>query len=133
MLTAKNLTDMIGQPLKSSQALLSKLPGPEKRQKRTSSISHTYKSYGLSFTEKIDSGKISTIFLYPKSRTSSAYAGEIPHKLGFDMTRDQVRKVMGEPDEEPLDNEDQWDKGKYRFGVKFDDDAKIEFFYLSAL
>jgi hypothetical protein len=81
--------------------------------------------------EDADSGRIASIFLYAKSKKVAQYAGELPDGLKWSMTQDEIRGVLGEPDQENGDDEDQWHRGRHRFGVKFKK-GKPEFFYYSA-
>lgn len=133
--TATDLTSIIGQEMKdaSIQKVLAKVPGPSKREKSDDTVYYTYKDFGLEVVEDADTGRIASLFLRPKGRSNQEYGGELPEKLSFGMSQPQIRATLGDPDKENGPAEDQWDRGAYRLGVKFDKKGRVEFIYLSAM
>ncbi len=133
MLKAKDLEDLIGQKVTDAKAqkVIAKIPVAGKKTK-DEDYYHRYEAYGLEFVEDASSGRVASIFLYPKAKKFAQYGGELPKKLAWSMSRDDIRALLGDPDKENGSQEDQWLFGKFRFGVKFSKD-KIAFFYYSAM
>jgi hypothetical protein len=134
MLTAKDLETLIGKKLTDTKAqqVLAKIPGPAKKKKNDETYYHTYGAYGLELVEDASSGRVSGIFLNRARKPFKQYAGELPFKLDWTMSQRDVREILGDPDQENDDDEDQWHRGRYRFGVKFEK-GKVDFFYYSAM
>jgi hypothetical protein len=133
MLKAKDLEDLIGQKVTDAKAqkVIAKIPVPGKR-KKDDDYYHTYEGYGLQFVEDRSSGRVASIFLYPKAKRFAQYGGELPKKLAWSMSQDDIRALLGDPDQENGPEEDQWHYGRFRLGVKFSK-GKIAFFYYSAM
>src|SRR5262245_38671314 len=102
MLKAKDLESLIGQKVTDAkaQAIIAKIPVAGKKKKEDGRYYHTYEGYGLLFIQDEDSGRVTTIFLHPKAKKFAQYGGELPNKLSWTMTQDELRKVLGEPDQE---------------------------------
>lgn len=136
MLTTSDLEAMIGQPINTTEveAILNTVPGKKKREKDGDDVYHTYRDYGLVIVEDVETKRISGIFLEAKSRSSAEYGGEAPHGILFAHTKADVRSNLGEPDKENGENEDQWDRGRFRFGVIYDrKKGTVSNLYYSAL
>lgn len=133
MLKAKDLEELIGQKVTDAKAqkIIAKIPVPGKR-KKDDDYYHTYEAYGLEFVESAGSGRVMGIFMHAKHRKFAQYGGELPKKLDWSMTQDEVRGILGDPDQENGPDEDQWHYGKFRLGVEFKK-GKILNFYYSAL
>jgi hypothetical protein len=134
MLTAKDLESLIGQKLSDAkvQKVLAKIPAKGTKKKDDDVYYHTYKDYGLELVEDADTGRIASIFVHSKSKPFAQYGGELPHKLDWSMSQDDVRAELGDPDQENGKEEDQWHRGRHRFGAKFKK-GKLDFFYYSAM
>lgn len=130
--TATELAEIMGKEMRDPgvQRVLGKISAPVKVKRREDKRYHRFDDFGLEIVET--GGRVSTVFLKARSRTCAEYGGEAPGRLSFSMKREEVRDALGEPDKLNGTDEEQWDKGMYRLGVKFAREGKIEFIYLSA-
>lgn len=69
---------------------------------------------------------VSTVFFFKNGVEKHAqFGGELPHKLKFEMSRKEVRALLGKPEwSSPALPNDRWKFGKYKLVVDFNESEK---------
>ena len=126
-MTPAELVAFLGTP--SRDVFTSDLASRLGRRKDTHHGDVTYAEFpkgGISLVIDPSTELVTTVFVYAESKKKTGYAGDVPEGLSLDLSRDELRAKLGDPQEsrDGLMSWDTWERGDYRLRAEYKKDGQ---------